>query len=73
MDRCLQRISIFTIDGKLLTRWGNETHDINDPLFVAPHAIAVDSRGDLYVGEVAMAYIKVDRGSRTIQKFTRKT
>jgi len=68
-----KRISIFTINGKLLSRWGNESHDVNDPLFVAPHAIAVDSRGDLYIGEVAMTYGKVDRGSRTIQKFARRT
>ena len=67
-----KRISIFTIDGKLLARWGNEDHDIADPLFIAPHAIAVDSKGDLYVGEVAMAYAKVDRGARTIRKFVRR-
>jgi len=66
-----KRISIFTIDGKLLTRWGNENHDVNDPLFVAPHAIAIDSKGDLYIGEVAMTYAKINRGSRTVQKFTR--
>jgi len=67
-----KRISIFTIDGKLLARWGNEGHDVADPLFTAPHAIAVDSKGDLYVGEVAMAYAKVDRGARTIRKFARR-
>ena len=67
-----KRISIFTIDGKLLARWGNEDHDVADPLFTAPHAIALDSKGDLYVGEVAMAYAKVDRGARTIRKFARR-
>ncbi len=67
-----KRISVFTTEGKLLARWGNENHDVNDPLFVAPHVIAIDSRGDLYVGEVAMTHSKIDRGSRTIQKFTRK-
>lgn len=67
-----KRISIFTTDGKLLARWGNEKHDVNNPLFVAPHTIAVDSKGDLYVGEVAMTYAKIDRGSRTVLKFTRK-
>ncbi len=66
-----RRVSIFTIDGKLLTRWGNEGHDVKNPLFVAPHAIAVDSRGDLYVGEVSMSYAKINRGSRTVQKFAR--
>jgi sugar lactone lactonase YvrE len=66
-----RRISIFTIDGHLITRWGNEGHEAADPLFLAPHGIAVDSRGDLYVGEVSLTYAKVDRGPRTIQKFAR--
>lgn len=68
-----RRISIFTMDGALVARWGNEGHDAQNPLFIAPHAIAIDSHGDLYVGEVAMTTAKVDRGSRTIQKFHRVT
>jgi sugar lactone lactonase YvrE len=68
-----KRVSIFTMDGKLLARWGNAGHDVDNPLFAAPHAIAVDSRGDLYVGDVAMTQAKLDRGSRTIQKFTRRS
>lgn len=67
-----RRISIFTIGGELLSRWGNESHSMVDPLFVGPHVICVDSRGDLYVGEVATTFGKVDRGARTIQKFMRK-
>ena len=66
-----RRISIFSIDGKLLARWGNESHSIHEPLLVGPHVICVDSRGDLYVGEVAKTFGKVDRGARTIQKFAR--
>jgi hypothetical protein len=66
------RVSIFTPEGRLLTRWGNEKHSVKDPLFVAPHAIAVDSEGSIYVGEVAMTYAKTNRGARTIQKFIRK-
>jgi streptogramin lyase len=64
-----RRISIFSIDGQLLARWGNESHSLEDPLLVGPHVICVDSRGDMYVGEVAKAFGKVDRGARTIQKF----
>ena len=66
-----RRISIFTNDGELLARWGNEDHGMEDPLLVGPHVICVDSHGDLYVGEVATAFGKVDRGARTIQKFKR--
>jgi hypothetical protein len=69
-----KRISIFTIDGKLLARWGNERHDVRSPLFIAPHAITLDSKGDLYVGEVPMSNaMKVDRGSRTVQKFAKQS
>jgi len=68
-----QRVSIFTIDGELLARWGNEERHKETPLFVAPHTIAVDSRGDIYIGEVSMAAAKVDRGPRTVQKFAKRT
>ena len=71
-ELCL-RVSIFTIDGKLLARWGNEGKEKEKALFHAPHAIAVDLRGDLYVGEVSMTYAGVDKGPNTIQKFARKT
>ena len=67
------RISIFTRKGELLTRWGNEKGTANDWLFMAPHSAAVDSRGDLYVGDVAMGYSQKDRGGdKTIHKFARK-
>jgi DNA-binding beta-propeller fold protein YncE len=48
------RISIMTHDGKLLSRLGNvPTAGTGEDQFVSPHGLAVDSRGDLYVGEVA--------------------
>jgi len=65
------RISVFTTEGELLTRWGNEQHPAEDPLFVAPHSIAVDSNGDLYVGEVSYTHRGIDRGARTVRKFER--
>jgi len=71
-ELCL-RVSIFTIDGELLVRWCNEGLDKETALFHAPHAIAVDSRGDLYVGEVSKTHAGIDKGPRTIQKFARKT
>ena len=37
----------------------------------APHAIGVDSHGDIYIGEVAMSRLKIDRGPRSLQKFAR--
>lgn len=71
-ELCL-RVSIFTNDGRLLARWGGGGKDKETSLFIAPHTIAVDSRGDVYVGEVSVTYGGVDRGSRTVQKFARRT
>jgi len=64
-------VSKFTPEGKLLARWGGQGQDKGTALFLAPHAIAVDSRGDLYVGEVSMTAAGVDRGVKTVQKFAR--
>jgi len=66
------RVSIFTLDGRLLARWGSQGQNKETDLFVAPHGIAVDSRGDLYIGEVANTFAKVDRGSRTLMKFAKR-
>ena len=66
------RVSIFSLDGELLARWGNEGHAADNPLFLAPHTVTVDPRGDLYVGEVSMTHAKVDRGGRALQKFARR-
>lgn len=71
-ELCL-RLSVFSPDGKLLARWGTQEKQKETALFVAPHAIALDSRGDIYVGEVAVTYAKIDRGSRVLQKFARKS
>jgi len=74
-----RQVNIFTTDGKRLVRWGMsrlltyQGEDKETALFYAPHAIAVDSRGDIYVGEVSMSEFGVDRGPRTVQKFARRT
>ncbi|MFC1993200.1 peptidyl-alpha-hydroxyglycine alpha-amidating lyase family protein [Chloroflexota bacterium] len=64
-----RRVSIFTIDGKLLSRWDSRDEEQETALFVAPHTIAADSRGDLYVGEVSMSFAKFNRGPQTMHKF----
>lgn len=67
-----RRVSIFNMDGELLARWGNEAHPPDAPLFHAPHVIAIDPQGDLYVGEVSMTHAKVNKGANTMQKFVRQ-
>ena len=50
------RVSIVTHEGKLLQRLGAQHPGTAPGQFVAPHGIAVDSRGDIYVGEVSHTY-----------------
>src|SRR5262249_33260605 len=45
------RLSIFDRHGELRARWGGGRNPCAAGDFFAPHAICVDSRGDVYVGE----------------------
>lgn len=48
------RLSILDREGKLLARLGSFTGAGTAPgSFIAPHGVAMDSRGDIYVGEVS--------------------
>jgi hypothetical protein len=47
------RISILTHEGELLARLGDQHDGLRPEQFVAPHGLAIDSHGDLYVGEVS--------------------
>ena len=56
------RITVMDLDGRVVARWGGESS--RDPgHFVAPHGVAFDSRGDVYVSEVLEG--------RRIQKFVK--
>jgi len=46
-------ISVLDPDGTLLGRYGDPEEGEEPGRFIAPHGIAVDSRGDVYVGEVS--------------------
>ncbi len=46
------RVSLWTHKGKPIARLGDATLE-RPSQFVAPHGVAVDSRGDIYVGEVS--------------------
>jgi hypothetical protein len=48
------RVTVFRGDGKVLARFGDDSKNRAAPgNFIAPHGIAVDSRGSLYVAEVS--------------------
>jgi DNA-binding beta-propeller fold protein YncE len=49
------RLSVFDRDGQLLARWGGEGDPCAAGNFFAPHDLWIDSRGDLYVGEVTLS------------------
>ena len=58
-----QRVSIMTLDGDVLARWGSKG-TAPDQFTNAPHSIWADSRGNVYVTEV------VDHNK--LQKYTRR-
>ena len=49
------RVSIFNERGEIQARWGGGQDPCAAGDFFAPHDIWLDSRGDLYVGEVTMS------------------
>lgn len=68
-------ITVLDQDGNILLRWMSS--DRTSPgNFVAPHCLCVDSRGDLYVGEVTYSFgVKkgvVPEDCHTFQKFVRQ-
>jgi DNA-binding beta-propeller fold protein YncE len=69
------RVSILDRDGNVLARWGGGAVPCAPGDFYAPHDICVDSRGDVYVAEVAWSAGgragKVPGSCHTLQKFVR--
>ncbi|MBM3945168.1 MAG: hypothetical protein FJ317_06735 [SAR202 cluster bacterium] len=67
------RISIFDTKGKRQARLEDKGSGMDGRQFVAPHGMAVDSRGDLYVAEVANTWMKHFQEPpptvRSVQKF----
>jgi hypothetical protein len=53
VPNCGPRVSIYTDKGELLARLGDMHAGLNPGQFISPHGLAVDSRGDIYVGEVS--------------------
>jgi len=67
------RVSILSNKGDLLGRIGGRFYGEGPGEFVAPHAVAVDSRGDFYVAEVSYTFKgqheTPPREIRSLQKF----
>ncbi len=74
------RVSIVTHEGKLLARLGTLPAGLAAGRFIAPHGLAVDSHGDIYVGEVGYTAWSsvfpeqpVPAGLRTLQKLVKES
>lgn len=75
------RLTIVDARGQRIARLGTEGAGIDVGKFLAPHGIALDSRGDIYVGEVGVTNWKVSfpdtpmpdvvRQTRCVQKLER--
>jgi len=73
------RVSVFRPDGKVVARWGADSGDRAAPgNFIAPHGLALDSKGSLYVAEVSSTFggaagrmAMADCVNHQIQKFRR--
>jgi hypothetical protein len=71
------RVSVLSPSGELLDRWGASADDkAAAGNVIAPHSVAVDSAGSVYVGEVTYTYgikmgrVPEDHASHQVQKFT---
>jgi DNA-binding beta-propeller fold protein YncE len=66
------RVDIYDKTGKRLARLGDIHAGEKPGQFIAPHGIAIDSRGDIYVGEVSWTimgqHLKPPRELRSLQK-----
>src|SRR5262249_2774624 len=66
------RVSVYDRDGRVIARWGGPDPTASGS-FAAPHGIAVDSKGDVYVSEVTWTFAGsrgyVPESCHTSQKF----
>ena len=72
------RISIYGAKGERLARLGHRPAGLEPGQFISPHGLAVDSRGDIYVGEVSFTNWRsrypgqpVPNGLRSLQKLVK--
>ena len=70
------RVTVMSTNGEVLARVGEDPAGPEAGRFYAPHGIAVDSRGDLYVGDVSISAFGgakgITGGLRSFQKLVRQ-
>ena len=69
------RVTIYDLDGNRVCMFGAPEEGEGPGQFIAPHGIAVDSKGDVYVGEVSYTirgqHLDEPREMRSISKYER--
>jgi hypothetical protein len=69
------RVSVLDAKGERVARFGGQFASEKPGEFIAPHGLVVDSRGDVYVGEVSWTgygqFLTPPRVMRSFQKFRR--
>jgi len=70
------RVGVYNLNGGLVCRFGSPEEGEGPGEFIAPHGIAVDSRGDIYVGEVSYtirgSHMDPPRELRSLSKYQRR-
>ena len=69
------RIGIHDVNGKVLARLGDAPEGEEPGRFIAPHGVCINSRGDIFVGEVSWTHtgsnLNPPREIRSLQKLTK--
>jgi DNA-binding beta-propeller fold protein YncE len=65
------RLSVVDENGRLLARLGDVGAGLGENQFIAPHGLAIDSHGDLYVVEVSQSAWPVTFPGRPLPDFVR--
>ena len=69
------RVSIFDLKGQLVSQFGAQEEGEGAGQFIAPHGIAVDSHGDIYVAEVSYTirgqHMNPPKELRSLSKYAR--
>ena len=71
------RVTIMDIKGNVLARLGDGPESEEPGRFIAPHGVCIDSRGDIYVGEVSWTHtgsrLNPPRELRSLQKLVHQS
>ena len=69
------RVAIHDVEGNVLARLGDAPESEEPGHFIAPHGVCINSRGDIFVGEVSWTHtgsnLNPPREIRSLQKLTK--